>query len=943
MTDIVPATRAGTPEPATPRPPDPSDELARRVQRLRELTDQAHHATQDDAPGTDLVATAAGASPQTVKAALAARRTDLDRQMREIADARAQVQQWLDAELARAEAVLRPLQEVVQRLEEGIMTVNLYLGRDEHIVTLADGDPAPADTPITVRQMVLSMDEETTIAAAQGGIDYRDLDQVDRWITSDPAHLDQLLPEPRGVVVLVPRRRGRDYGNIFVTTGANAENRRSFWLIRNGDRLYRMTTKFDVGERLTPTRDEFEQFFTRPRYNPDTRRDERVPLEPGGTEWMQAEAKADQRRRHFMRAMLIVQGLIDRTVVFHPLPAPTVSVLQPDSYDAGHVRLVGDAETSLTAGRTPFHQWLTERNRLLRPGMRIVGAFDGERFRSLRQEGNQFRHTRLHPTTASRPVAGEIYPVEERRPDGGLVFRYRRTDTVWTRSRYTDDHGPAKTRASCVIYPDDQFVIPLDLVTVEEMRDYLSARSERHAYLDMLPLLTAAIEAKTTEHAAEAPFRELLAAQLAATHHIDPGQARAAVPDLVDWWKFTATHHRPLVHGEDPAAEAHALRAILAEYDARRQAAAQAERDADADAAMLDRLREHVPDAILVARTRDGGYIALAPQHRAHPASIARPDAHLREYTTGKTGKRIVERTWVTVDAARAARWRVLWSDPAWQQWNLTRDAAATLTDPEIDSLIEHALHAARHHEGRYGGFHSDPEPSGTPVAITHSPRGPGRGTLSVYLDPGHPITIPNRLLTATIPEAEMRVLTVEWHRGHAAAVVHQPDRHAHTVAWSRPRLRSTTEAPEAPWRNQTPIWSDPVLLADSRGRAQAAHDARERAAALGSLVDTAARAVREAWTNTAVRAARERFMADYGDPQRWEGHLKTLRINYPHYGHKGLDTLLRRLVEDGHDLTGHTVSTAAELLAPESFALPDDVTDLPITPTDDQRHGATT
>ena len=37
------------------------------------------------------------------------------------------------------------------------------------------------------------------------GIDARSIEQFDEWLLADPAHLDQVLPEAKGVVVLVPR------------------------------------------------------------------------------------------------------------------------------------------------------------------------------------------------------------------------------------------------------------------------------------------------------------------------------------------------------------------------------------------------------------------------------------------------------------------------------------------------------------------------------------------------------------------------------------------------------------------------------------------------------------------------------------------------------------------------------------------------------------------
>ena len=53
----------------------------------------------------------------------------------------------------------------------------------------------------------------------------------------------------------------------------DAANRQSYWLLRNGQRLYRMSTAFHVGKTLVPKRDEFLSMFFEERYNHDDGRD----------------------------------------------------------------------------------------------------------------------------------------------------------------------------------------------------------------------------------------------------------------------------------------------------------------------------------------------------------------------------------------------------------------------------------------------------------------------------------------------------------------------------------------------------------------------------------------------------------------------------------------------------------------------------------------------
>ncbi|HSH83395.1 MAG TPA: hypothetical protein VLA19_33090, partial [Herpetosiphonaceae bacterium] len=99
-------------------------------------------------------------SPGGFKIALARVRRLAQAKQAELQVRQNELQGILAEKMAVAKALLVPLQELVGQIEEALWTVNLYLGRDEAIVRLRDGEPAPASTPISLRQLVLAMDEE---------------------------------------------------------------------------------------------------------------------------------------------------------------------------------------------------------------------------------------------------------------------------------------------------------------------------------------------------------------------------------------------------------------------------------------------------------------------------------------------------------------------------------------------------------------------------------------------------------------------------------------------------------------------------------------------------------------------------------------------------------------------------------------------------------------
>lgn len=840
---------------------------------------------------------------QSAREAIKAQQAELDRQTRA-----------LEMELA-------PLKEKLQLMKEGIWTMNLYLGRDEEIVQLAAGAPAPAGTPIHVRQLVLAMDEESAINAEGGGIDFHHVESFDEWLTSDPAHLQQVLPEQRGVVAIMARRSDIDYGDTWANVDFNRRNRHTYWVIRNGENVYRMDTEFETGPRLVPARDEFTSIFVD--------RWTRKPLEPGTTAWLEAEKAAGARERHFMRVALILQGLIDRTPVFHPLPKVGVSLLSPEDYDAGHVVLIADDENQITTGRTPFYEWLSALNGQLRTGMRVMIAtrhHDWPR----RSTDRYFydHHERISPPTAESPRSGSVYTIARRgQGSGEFIFTYPRTREGWLdNGRGGQELRAPKTNASCRIFATDRFVVPIDLVDVDTMRTYMASRLERHAYIDMFPTLRAAIEFKEAEAAAEAPFRDLLAAQVAQAEGVDVPTAHQLIDPVIATWKVGNRWFRPMTGG--PATEAKAAKAILAE----RARIARANAGADEDATFVTwALREH-PQALLVARKKDGTYVVLTPAERSWANVVdGRGKAnlphdiwvHQHEYT--RTGKARPVKEWVIPAMSSVATWISLHEASEWGAWNRVARRTDHLSDPEIGEVIERIR--AREFDGmtlmaigydESGGWWND----------DHSRQ------FTAWYHPG-PIGHIDRPLTDGVPHlcaATLKVwvtkerdgtLSLRWKRGEPT-----PD---NTTNWRVPFNhgldRTRTERPAAPWsdnRKNDLVWIDEPAFATASRHADQWEAARHAASLLGVQADQALHGVEGEWLDRQVAEAKARFLEDYADEALWAEEEKRVRgkVVPPWRGHGSrhghedawcaVRYLVRRLAELGRIPWGMTVAEAA-------------------------------
>lgn len=911
-------------------PADPNATIASRIIALR---NQVKHLDNPSA-GTDLVHVP-GVDPDSaveLKTITAEQRSVASAMRREVAEMEKQIRAQYETQLAEMRALMAPIQKQITQANEVIHTLNLYLGRDEEIVLIRDGEPAPASSPLTVRQMVLSMDEETALYSDDGGeiggMDFQNLEDFDEWLLADPAHLQQILPEERGVIALVPRRRGRVYKDPWMNQAGAEENSRTYWLIRNGEKLWRMVTELNVGKNLVPARDEFTGLFRERRYNHETQQHEWHDLVPGSRDWLRAEEAQGAKQRHFFRIALILQGLIDRTKIFYPLPEGGISLLHPESYESGKAVMLADGERTLQSSRKPFYDWLRDLNSQLRPGMRFIAAFTHDHFRhdTVDDYRNGTRHRRISPRGASMPDSLTIHQID-RIENGRLIFKYDRTDTIWTAD---GDLRAPKTRASAWVTPSETFILPIDLVDAATMREYLAARTERHAYLDSFALLKRGIAIKDEEDALEAPFREYLAAAVAADLQLDLDTVRTEIGEVIAWWKLGNKWHRPLVKGEDPAAEAKAARMITAEYKAR--LASKNGADGSADDKAIQIIRGLDPSIMFIGRRHSGGYLAFAPQPRKYGKTQGlREDVWVTEYTlTGVKGKPS-KREWVLA----GSRWQKtapLFEADAWAEWDkVSTNYREHLSDGDVDELLA-AFTGSIDRMVRVDGYtqHWNSTPIVDPAAELFGVTLVESNQLSAYVFSPALAAQESALSGRQEPKYVHVRATFEKDAKGVTRFLHSPqDWSTHPNGYWLGSLDLDNPAAR-PWCH---IWN---------GRLSGREALVEDTAVYGKYLEFAATVkahgdeVSRKWnivnaflmnaendaTQMAVDAAKARYMEDYNDEEGWPDHRKTIKIEtvgfrtgYHSTSNKHpLEAAVRSLVESGETVEGLTIRQALEL-----------------------------
>jgi len=900
---------------------------------------------EEPTPGTG-VAAFGGKDALEVRQSATAARTELARQTatlaRQQAEARAEMdrqRQEMEQAFAKRRAELAamagPLEEQLKRLTEVMWSVDLYLGRDESLRLVRDGKPAPAETPITLRQRILVMAEESLVLMGVSsarrppkatGMDAQNTPQFIEWLLQDEAHLNRVLPEPKGIVVLIPTKVKTRSGNAYEDAVRDDANESSYWLLRNGERVYLLTVdpKLRLADRVLPRRSEFAEVFDKRIFGYGGRRDE--PVEPGSDEWLEMEKMADARRRHYMRVLLVLEGILDRTPAFHPLPEGDASFLNLDDQESGKIVLIQDGDDALqiTDGRPSFRDYQRSLNTLLRPGMRIVGHFGAKGFQDLYDRGEAWRrggHDRIHPRNASYPESLVPHLIEDRR-DGGLVFRYKRTDTVLKRNApVLDQPGyhyvgltevEASTRASCLVMPGDNWVIPIDLAETADLEYYLNSRDNRSDYfLSMVPTLQAALAVKREEAAAEAPFRDLIS-RLIMAEGASYDEAPVMTEQLVHWWKIANTWSRPL-NGE-PEHEAKAAKAIVTEYKMRRSHAADDSVDRMVEAGRA------VPGAVAVGRDRQGKwrvYAASQDGHHSANKGVFLDIAPIRR--DGTIGDFERERI---LQKRTASALFIAWQAEEWSTWSFGANPKQYLSPSEraqvITELREGAEGAAICVTEQYDQDYPDRRSlavyswrSGSPKdAPAAADSGLGRGSSS------SPVAAKAFRVVKTAEGVVLRPVDIDRTRF--------PSNFDTYSTYDHVRRESSFGKPYPDGdKNLEGIrlaWVDDDRLAEVKGYAERCNEAaaakRQREAEAARVVHRyveATQAVVRARRDAAIRA---RFDEDFGPDadDLWPDHLKTLAAARDHFHPHDLFRLISSAMRHGEPFIGETLQQLSDV-----------------------------
>lgn len=494
---------------------------------------------------------------------------------------------------------LEVFKKQMTRIMRVIQTIELYLGIEEDLFQIQSGMPAAASEPISFRQQILYIDEEVGVWT-DGGYDYTNIPDFEEWLIKDKNY-EKLLPEIKGILLFKPRRKDKDYGgNYYENKADNEPNRESYFLIRNGENLYRIySEKILIPDRLFPLREELAEMFTE---LSDMMNSKEHVWERDKQE---KEDKVENMTFRYKKMAFLLQGLIDRTQIFHPLPETKINVFNlEDNQDA--VNFIYDDEVSLPNGKLPFWEWHKEINSTITHGSRILNT---ERYSPngsyipRKDFSDRLYYTCNDYNIPQLPSMG-IYEVYDKKSThwnwqneksyqdilaSGIEHKVIKVDETryngeWdsTALKYTKsrkgykveftkhsicimynaggktthgwgDYGDhdRKNRISWKIFKEDKFILNYDRIDLADIDFYINSRYDRQQYLFMLPMLFQMKKQMLDEQAQERAFIDFLVGRASANNpKIDEEKCREFVNGCISWWKNRVIMKRPITKND---------------------------------------------------------------------------------------------------------------------------------------------------------------------------------------------------------------------------------------------------------------------------------------------------------------------------------------------------------------------------------------------------------
>lgn len=281
----------------------------------------------------------------------------------------------------------------------------------------------------------------------------------------------------------------------------------------------------------------------------------------------------------------------------------------------------------------------------------------------------------------------------------------------------------------------------------------------------------------------------------------------------------------------------------------------------------------------------------------------------------------------------RYRRWEVLYTSERWENWRINASRWEHLTDPEIETFAEKCLEYVETKGYREWGTLPDGSRGNVTVYVNPTAVAYNETTkkVSVWGWAKGPDIPESDILSNNFSEPTVVEYEFSWKRLPDRSVVFKndyPERHnlSYHLDFGKERYFDEQGKPKKRYgRGEGRVircWPENIEKLAEFDLQMSEHKARVK-----PLSEKASKAYNQLLKDYCVKKEKEayhEFIQEFGDPDLWEGHKKTLKDlpNYQgrNYHDPDLQFVIRRVVERGHEIAGLTVEEIYRLFMVEAF-----------------------
>lgn len=454
----------------------------------------------------------------------------------EIGEAVQALMPYMEEQAAAALSVTEDVIRKVGNIQKGIESLDLYIGKDVEIETVAKGESAPPDVPLTIAQRKLFMQEEFSVwANVTEEFDYKNDVQFLGALVKNPTLRDQIFPTERCIVCMATRREKRDYGDAFVNAAKDRINRAVFLLVRDGENIHRVFSPVEShlqALQLFPSKSETDGIFQGA---------DGTNIDYANVHYTDRLEKHENLALHYKRFLVLLAGLDHRLNLFGPFyEGPKTTKFVSMEFQKAHFRFIHDADGEgmlPQVARPSLADWMKAQNTYLRSGSRVMCNF----------------HTLADPATAPG--------ITKKSERSGSGYYFSREVKEWTAVKIaSEDHGELivtcdttsnsyrssdkiqKSRVSLSKFRNGNWkhgfgYLVLDAVKADELDWYIHDRDMRQDHLEYILLFKQAISYLRDEEKREAPIRAALKQALVEGRIGDETQYDELIDQAIRSWR----------------------------------------------------------------------------------------------------------------------------------------------------------------------------------------------------------------------------------------------------------------------------------------------------------------------------------------------------------------------------------------------------------------------